>query len=123
MCIRDRFLYTGLATFARPAARSAYQSEDSRPMLTLTGKVFVVAGAGSGIGEATAQTLARHGARVVVGDHRPGAAHEVARRINASGCEASAQAFDITDETSVRALIASAVDRYGALDGIHVLSL
>ena len=89
-------------------------------MLTLTGKVFVVAGGGSGIGEATAQTLARHGARVVVGDHRPGPAHEVARRITASGCAASAQTFDITDETSVRALIASAVDRYGALDGIHV---
>jgi len=89
-------------------------------MLTLTGKVFVVAGGGSGIGEATAQTLARHGARVIVGDHRPGPAHAVARRITASGCEASAQAFDITDETSVRALIASAVDRYGALDGIHI---
>src|SRR5687768_12684362 len=89
-------------------------------MLTMTGKVFVVAGGGSGIGEATAQTLARHGARVVVGDHRPGPAHEVARQITASGCEASAQAFDITDETSVRALIASAVDRYGGLDGIHV---
>lgn len=89
-------------------------------MLTLTGKVFVVAGGGSGIGEATAQTLARHGARVVVGDHRPGPAHAVARRITASGCEASAQAFDITDGTSVRALIASAVDRYGALDGIHI---
>ena len=89
-------------------------------MLTLTGKVFVVAGGGSGIGEATAVRLARHGARVVVGDHRPVRAEAVAARINSAGGEATAQVFDIVDESSVRALVARAVEGYGGLDGIHV---
>ena len=89
-------------------------------MLTLTGKVFLVAGGGSGIGEATAVRLARHGARVVVGDHRRAQADAVAERISAGGGEATAQVFDIVDEGSVRALVACAVEHYGGLDGIHV---
>jgi NAD(P)-dependent dehydrogenase (short-subunit alcohol dehydrogenase family) len=88
-------------------------------MLT-TGKVFVVAGGGSGIGEAVAVRLARHGAQVVVGDHRAELADAVATQIAASGGEATAQVFDIVDEASVRALVARAVERYGGLDGIHV---
>jgi NAD(P)-dependent dehydrogenase (short-subunit alcohol dehydrogenase family) len=89
-------------------------------MDTLSGKVFIVAGGGSGIGEATAVRLARHGARVVIGDHRDGPAREVAARIIASGGEATPQAFDIVEEASVRALVSRAVDHYGGLDGIHV---
>jgi NAD(P)-dependent dehydrogenase (short-subunit alcohol dehydrogenase family) len=89
-------------------------------MLTLTGKVFVVAGGGSGIGEATAARLARHGACVVVGDHRAAEADAVVARISSAGGEAAAQVFDIVDESSVRALVARAVERYGGLDGIHV---
>jgi len=89
-------------------------------MLTLTGKVFLVAGGGSGIGEATAVRLARRGARVVVGDHRRAHAEAVAERIVAGGGEATAHVFDIVDEGSVRALVACAVEQYGGLDGIHV---
>jgi NAD(P)-dependent dehydrogenase (short-subunit alcohol dehydrogenase family) len=89
-------------------------------MHMLADKVFIVAGGGSGIGEATAVRLARHGARVVVGDLRGGPAHEVAARIVASGGEATAQVFDIVEEASVRALVSRAVDRYGGLDGMHI---
>jgi NAD(P)-dependent dehydrogenase (short-subunit alcohol dehydrogenase family) len=89
-------------------------------MLALTEKVFLVAGGGSGIGEATAVRLARQGARVVVGDHRRAQAKAVAERIIAGGGEATAQVFDIVDEASVRALVAVAVERYGGLDGVHV---
>jgi NAD(P)-dependent dehydrogenase (short-subunit alcohol dehydrogenase family) len=89
-------------------------------MLSLTGKVFLVAGGGSGIGEATAVRLARHGARVVIGDHRPAHAEAVAGRIIAGGGQATAQDFDIVDDGSVRALLACALERYGGLDGIHV---
>jgi NAD(P)-dependent dehydrogenase (short-subunit alcohol dehydrogenase family) len=89
-------------------------------MHMLADKVFIVAGGGSGIGEATAVRLARHGARVVVGDLRDGPAHEVAARIVGSGGDATAQVFDIVDEASVRALVSRAVDRYGGLDGIHI---
>ena len=89
-------------------------------MHMLADKVFIVAGGGSGIGEATAVRLARHGARVVVGDLRDGLAHEVAARIVASGGEATPQVFDIVEEASVRALVSRAVDRYGGLDGIHI---
>ena len=89
-------------------------------MLLLTGTVFLVAGGGSGIGEATAVRLARHGAQLVIGDHRGAHAEAVARRIAAGGGEAIAQVFDIVDDVSVRALVACAVERYGGLDGIHV---
>jgi NAD(P)-dependent dehydrogenase (short-subunit alcohol dehydrogenase family) len=64
--------------------------------------------------------LARHGARVVVGDHRADSARAAAERIAAAGGEAQAQTFDMRDEDSVRALISSAIERCGGLDGIHV---
>jgi NAD(P)-dependent dehydrogenase (short-subunit alcohol dehydrogenase family) len=90
--------------------------------MSVESKVFVVAGGGSGIGAATALRLARQGARVVVGDPRPGAAQHTAQQIVAAGGDAAAQTFDIVDDASVRALVAAAVDRYGGLDGIHVNS-
>jgi NAD(P)-dependent dehydrogenase (short-subunit alcohol dehydrogenase family) len=89
-------------------------------MLTLNGKAFLVAGGGSGIGEATAVRLAKHGACVVVGDHRRGQAEAVVERIIAAGGAATAQVFDIVDDDSVRALVACVIERYGGLDGIHV---
>jgi NAD(P)-dependent dehydrogenase (short-subunit alcohol dehydrogenase family) len=89
-------------------------------MRGLAGRSVVIAGGGSGIGAATALRLAGHGARVVIGDLSAERAHAVAAQITAGGGEAVGQAFDVVEEDSVRALIVTAVDRYGGLDGMHV---
>jgi NAD(P)-dependent dehydrogenase (short-subunit alcohol dehydrogenase family) len=89
-------------------------------MRGLQDKVFIIAGGGSGIGAATATRLAEERARVVVGDYDGDNARAVVRAIEAAGGRARAVQFDISQEASVRELIAAAVSTYGGLDGIHV---
>ncbi|HLS83010.1 MAG TPA: SDR family oxidoreductase [Steroidobacter sp.] len=89
-------------------------------MRGLKNKVFVIAGGGSGIGAATAQRLAEEGAAVVVGDLHQQNARQIVAEIVAGGGKALAVQFDITNEASVRALVAAAVDSFGGLDGMHV---
>ncbi|GAB3158256.1 (S)-acetoin forming diacetyl reductase [Micromonospora sonneratiae] len=85
-------------------------------MSDLTGKVTVVTGAGSGIGSAVAEALARAGASVVATDRNGPSAEAVRDRILAAGGEAIAVTMDVTDRSSVVAGLAAAVDRYGQLD-------
>ena len=77
------------------------------------GKVALVTGAGSGIGEACAVLLAERGARVVVADLREDAAERVARGI---GAAALAVGVDVSDLASCAAMVGAAVDRFGRLD-------
>jgi NAD(P)-dependent dehydrogenase (short-subunit alcohol dehydrogenase family) len=94
-------------------------------MRGLTGKVIVVAGggtaaAGPGNGAATAIRLADEGASVVVGDLSGDAANGTVGLIEDRGGRAVALEFDIADDESVRALVACAIEHYGAVDGLHV---
>ncbi len=88
-------------------------------MRGLKDKVAVIAGGGSGIGAATARRLAEEGARVVVGDINAGNAAAVARQIGEGGGQAIGVQFDISDDASVAALVAAAVETYGGLDLMH----
>ena len=88
--------------------------------MRLVGKAVIVVGAGSGIGAATVERLCAEGARVCVADINLGAAEAVAARMTQAGYEASAVAVDITDEASVGAAFAVAVERLGRLDGAHI---
>ncbi len=88
-------------------------------MRGLNGKVAVVAGGGSGIGAATAVRLAEEGASIVVGDIVRPNAEEVAAAIRGAGGAAIATEFDIADDESVAALVASAVAEFGGLDYMH----
>ena len=81
------------------------------------GKVVVVTGAASGIGRASARLLAEEGARVVIGDVDEEAAG-VAEQIGRDGGTASFVRTDVRSWDDVGALIASAVDAHGRLDGI-----
>lgn len=83
----------------------------SSPLL-LTNRVAVVTGGCSGIGRATAVNLARHGARVTVGDYR--LRDDCAAEFAELGVQALA--CDVRQEADVQALIESAVARDGGLD-------
>jgi NAD(P)-dependent dehydrogenase (short-subunit alcohol dehydrogenase family) len=84
-----------------------------------TDQVVVVAGAGSGVGAASAARLAGEGASVIVGDIDAQSAWKVATQITDEGGTATAVAYDQGDEDSIAALIAAAVETYGGLDGLH----
>jgi NAD(P)-dependent dehydrogenase (short-subunit alcohol dehydrogenase family) len=85
----------------------------------LSGKALVVAGGAAGIGAATAGRLAGEGARVLIGDLDLERAEATATRLRAEGSDVSAAHFDATDDDSVAALIATAVEQFGRLDGLH----
>ena len=76
-------------------------------LFELTGKTVVVAGAGSGIGRATALMVASQGATVVVADIAD-SAHETVTQITDAGGSARAAVGDISDPAVAEALIADA---------------
>ena len=80
---------------------------------TLDGKVVLVTGASSGIGEATALALSAEGARVAVGARR---ADRLAALVRKAPGEMLALELDVTDQESVRAAVAKTVEHFGALD-------
>src|SRR5215204_3969159 len=85
---------------------------DYRSMFDLSGKSALVVGAGSGIGEASAQGLATFGARVVCADVDAEAAQNTAGEISSEGGKAKALELDMTDPRSVDA----AVEQVGTPD-------
>jgi len=76
-------------------------------MFDLAGKTALVVGAGSGIGEASAQGLAAFGARVVCADVNGEAADATAREIRSREGEADALQLDLTDPESVSTAVGS----------------
>jgi 2-keto-3-deoxy-L-fuconate dehydrogenase len=85
-------------------------------MFRLDGKVALVTGAGSGIGESIARIFARQGARVVVSDHQADSARRVADDIAGEGHNAETLIVDVADEMQVRAGWDDVVSRHGRLD-------
>ncbi|TQM11907.1 SDR family NAD(P)-dependent oxidoreductase [Pseudonocardia kunmingensis] len=80
------------------------------------GKIALVTGGAAGIGRETAATLAREGARVVIGDINIEGAEKAAAEI---GDAASAVRFDATDQQSIEDLVAAVLERHGRIDVIH----
>jgi NAD(P)-dependent dehydrogenase (short-subunit alcohol dehydrogenase family) len=84
--------------------------------MRLDGKVAVVTGGASGIGEASSIALAEAGARVVVADVNEELGQNVAAAIREKHGEAQFFAVNVTDENAVAAMVAFAEERYGGLD-------
>lgn len=84
--------------------------------MSLAGRGAVVTGGGRGIGAAVAGALARAGADVVVAARSTGEIDDVARGLRNAGARAWAVPCDVTEEASVAALAARAVEHLGSVD-------
>ncbi|PYE88717.1 SDR family oxidoreductase [Phyllobacterium leguminum] len=85
-------------------------------MDVLKDKVAIVTGASSGIGYATAKLFAREGARIVVTARRQTELDSLVAEIEASGGQAVAVAGDVKDEALAKAVVDTAISRFGGLD-------
>jgi len=89
-----------------------------RTEANITGRVVVITGASSGLGEATARYLAERGAAVVLGARRAERLQALVDEITRAGGKASAVVTDVTDPLQVQALVDAAVDTHGRVDVI-----
>ena len=82
----------------------------------MSGRVAVVTGASSGIGEATARELAARGASVVLAARAVDRLEGLRREISASGGVALVVETDVSDRSSVEAMVRRSVGEFGSLD-------
>jgi NADP-dependent 3-hydroxy acid dehydrogenase YdfG len=82
----------------------------------IEGKVVVVTGASSGLGEAAVRFLADHGAKLAIGARRTDRLQALADDIERKGGSIFSLGVDVTEKDQVRNLVESAVGTYGRID-------
>ena len=87
-------------------------------MGTLSGKSVIVTGAAGAIGFATAQVLAREGARLLLVDVQAERLAARERELAAGGATVASCAADVSRSADVQAYVAAALQRYGRIDGL-----
>lgn len=85
-------------------------------MKNIEGKVVVITGASSGLGEATARYLAEKGAKVVLGARRVEKLESIAADIKKNGGEVEILKTDVSIANEVKALVKKAIDSFGKID-------
>ncbi len=85
-------------------------------MAKLEGKVAVITGASSGIGEATVRSLAAEGAAVVAGARRKERLDGLVEEVKQGGGRAIAVECDVTEEEQAHDLVRRAVEEFGSID-------
>lgn len=85
-------------------------------MGAIENKIAIVTGGGGGIGGAIVRRFAREGAKLAVADIDPESAKAVASELTDQGTDAISIVADVTNKTSVGAMMQSAVDRWGSID-------
>ncbi len=119
---RRRFLASGgaglagLALGAGLGASPGASASDEKISGRYHGKVVLITGATSGIGEACARAWAREGARVFFCGRRAELGEQVQERIRADGGEATYMRADVRDQEQVRAFVEACLEHYGGLD-------
>lgn len=83
---------------------------------SVAGKVVVITGASSGLGEAAARLLSAEGATVVLGARRVDKLEALVSELTEKGGKALAVATDVVDKAQVQALVDTAVQTYGRID-------
>jgi len=84
----------------------------------IEGKVVVITGASSGMGESTARVLAGNGAKVVIGARRKDRIDAIVKDINGKGGAALGLVTDVVKRGDVDALAKAAIDKHGRIDVI-----
>ncbi|MBU0726589.1 MAG: SDR family oxidoreductase [Alphaproteobacteria bacterium] len=87
-----------------------------KTLFDLTGKIAVVTGGGRGIGRGIAETLAQHGATVMLASRNEDTLKATAEAIAKAGGKAGWHACDVTDEEDVAALRDATLEAYGQID-------
>jgi NAD(P)-dependent dehydrogenase (short-subunit alcohol dehydrogenase family) len=87
-----------------------------KDFFNLKGQVALVVGGGSGIGQASAEALAAHGARVIVADLKAEGVRDTLKRIKKAKGKAEAAGVDLLDGKAVKDLVAGIVKKHGRLD-------
>ena len=87
-------------------------------MGTLSGKSVIVTGAAGAIGFATAQVLAREGARLLLVDVQAERLAARERELAGSGAQVASCAADVSRGSDVQAYVSAALQRYGRIDGL-----
>ena len=87
-------------------------------MDNIAGKVIVITGASSGLGEAAARDLCEKGAIVAIGARRTDRIQSLAKELNGKGGKALALTTDVTRYEQVRKLVDEAVKTFGRIDVI-----
>lgn len=90
----------------------------TQPANGIEGKVVLITGASSGIGEATARLLAERGAKVMLGARRVERLETLAAELRDAGGTAEYRKLDVTDSEDMEAFVHAAVEKLGRVDVI-----
>ena len=82
----------------------------------IAGKVIVITGASSGLGEAAARHLSAAGAAVVLGARRADRLQALVKELTGRGARALTVTTDVTDRNQVKRLVDTAVQKFGRID-------
>lgn len=82
----------------------------------INGKIVIITGASSGLGESTARHLADRGAKLVLAARREDRLKSLAEELEAKGTEVLWQVTDVTDRKQVESLAAATKKKFGRID-------
>lgn len=89
---------------------------ETTKLFNLNGKTAIITGGGNGIGKASCEILAAHGANVIVSDLKLEDAENVAAKINANGGKAFAVACNVTKDEDLINLVNAAKEKFGSIE-------
>jgi NAD(P)-dependent dehydrogenase (short-subunit alcohol dehydrogenase family) len=86
---------------------------------SLQGKVIIITGGTSGIGEGCARHFAALGAKVVIASNQQASGEALEEQLRSAGHEVRFVFVDVSSEESVKGLVEAAMRHYGRIDGVH----